>query len=153
MATTSSSPSSNSPTDPADDASKGAPRLLLVEDEALVRMVVSEELLMLGFAVSEAASCSAAIAAMEKLAATIAVAIVDVGLPDGRGDDLALRLRQRWPAMPVLIVSGYDESSLKAKLGGDTQVGFLRKPYFAEDLVKKLEAFGIRSSGSAAVLS
>lgn len=118
------------------------PRLLVVEDEALVRMVIVEELEMLGFAVTEADSVRSALAAMDGGQA-LSACIVDVGLPDGRGDDLAVKMRARLPHVPIVIVSGYDEDVLRKRFVGDTAMAFLRKPYFPEDLIRALGQFGL----------
>ncbi len=120
----------------------GKPRLLVVEDEALVRIVVVEELELLGFAVVEADSVRAALAALDGGQAFNA-AIVDVGLPDGRGDDLALKLRARLPSVPIVMCSGYDEDVLRKRFVGETGMAFLRKPYFTEDLIRALGQFGV----------
>jgi CheY-like chemotaxis protein len=125
------------------------PRLLVVEDEALVRIVVVEELEMLGFAVTEADSVRSALAALDK-GQTLGAAIVDVGLPDGRGDDLAAKVRARLPALPIVMVSGYDEDVLRKRFTGDRNISFLRKPYFTEDLIGALRQFGLAADTRSA---
>ncbi len=125
------------------------PRLLVVEDEALVRIVVAEELEMLGFAVTEADCVRAALAALDRGEA-FGACIVDVGLPDGRGDDLALKMRARLPRVPIVMVSGYDEDMLRKRFVGDTAMAFLRKPYFTEDLIRALGQFGLAGQAAEA---
>ena len=122
---------------------KGAPRALLVEDEALVAMVAEEFLADLGF---EPVSTRNAAEAMEIVegGGPLAVAVVDVGLPDQRGDELARRLRALRPLMPILMASGYDQGDLIAQFKDDDGVGVLSKPYTEADLARALEAVGVK---------
>ncbi len=115
---------------------------LLVEDEALVAMVAEEFLRDLGF---EPVSARNAAEAMEIIESgqDLAVAVVDVGLPDQRGDDLARRLRALRPDLPILMASGYDQGDLIAQFKDDPGVGVLSKPYTEGDLARALEAVGL----------
>jgi CheY-like chemotaxis protein len=123
------------------------PGLLVVEDEALVRIVVVEELELLGFSVTEADTARGAMAALDAGDGSFVAAIIDVGLPDGRGDDLAAKVRQRLPRLPIVIVSGYDDDVLRQRFGGDAAMAFLRKPYFTDELVRVLDRFGLKGGG------
>ncbi|MBM3508213.1 MAG: response regulator [Alphaproteobacteria bacterium] len=114
-----------------------------------MRIVVVEELELLGFAVTEADSVRAALAAVDA-AKGLGAAIIDVGLPDGRGDDLAAKVRQRLPRLPIVMVSGYDDHVLRGRFAGDGAMAFLRKPYLTEDLARLLAAFGLKG-GEAGV--
>lgn len=116
--------------------------VLLVEDEALVRMVTVDALRDLGFRVEEAASASEALDKVGVLDGTIEAAIIDVGLPDRRGDALALEIRERFARLPIVIASGYSESCLGG-LDGDQLVGFLGKPYDTQELTSVLGRLGV----------
>ena len=120
----------------------GVRRALLVEDEALVAMVAEEFLAELGF---EPISARNAAEAMEIIASgeDLVVALVDVGLPDQRGDELARRLRTLRPQMPILMASGYDQGDLIAQFKDDDGIGVLSKPYTEADLARALEAVGL----------
>lgn len=120
----------------------GVRRALLVEDEALVAMVAEEFLAELGF---EPISARNAAEAMEIIESRrdLVVAVVDVGLPDQRGDDLARRLRTLRPELPILMASGYDQGDLIAQFKDDDGIGVLSKPYTEADLARALEAVGL----------
>jgi len=120
--------------------------ILLVEDETLVRMVTVDALRDLGFRVEEAASASEALGKAGLLDGTIEAAIIDVGLPDRRGDALALEIRERCAGLPIVIASGYSEGSLEG-LAGDALVGFLGKPYDTEQLTSVLGRLGVAIGG------
>ena len=117
-------------------------RALLVEDEALVSMVAEEFLAELGFEPIPARNAAEAMAVIEG-GDELAVAVVDVGLPDQRGDELARKLRTLRPDMPILMASGYDQGDLIAQFKDDDGVGVLSKPYTEADLARALEAVGL----------
>ena len=114
--------------------------ILLVEDEALLRIAVSEFLRLSGCAVIEAATAAEAIAKLDS-GISVDVLFSDVGLPGGmNGLDLASCLRQRCPALPVVLTSGYGVSvrRLAVELVGAER--FLPKPYRAEEVAHRLRA-------------
>ena len=117
--------------------------VLLVEDEVLVRMVTADALQDLGFRVEEAASASEALGKVGGLDGRLDAAIIDVGLPDRRGDALALEIRNRFAQLPIVIASGYSDSFV-AGLEGDALVGFLGKPYDSHQLTSVLDRLGVR---------
>lgn len=126
------------------DVRSGPPCLLLVEDEPLVRMVVAEALDEQGFKVEEAASATEAINKMRLLQGRVDAAVVDVGLPDRKGDALAAELRAMDAALPIVIASGYDGDSLRDRFAADPLVAFLEKPYEAHQLAAVLAQFDIK---------
>jgi CheY-like chemotaxis protein len=80
--------------------------VLVVEDEPLVRMDVSDQLQDLGFKVIEAANADEAV---EMLAANtdIRVVFTDVDMPGSMdGLKLAAAVRKRWPPIRIIVTSG-----------------------------------------------
>jgi CheY-like chemotaxis protein len=120
-------------------------RALLVEDEALVAMVAEELLISQGFEVISARNAAEALSMLEE-GELPAVALVDIGLPGVRGDQLAQQLRAERPAMPVIMATGYDNAELRERFAGDAGVGFLAKPYSESDLQRALAALGVSAS-------
>jgi CheY-like chemotaxis protein len=118
---------------------------LLVEDDTLVAMVVEEGLLSLGFEPHLAMDAAAAVAAMaDGLGAELAV--IDVGLPDERGDQLARRLRGLYPHLKIIIASGYDEATLSAQFADDDSITVLGKPYTESDLGAAVRRLGLTTT-------
>jgi CheY-like chemotaxis protein len=103
-------------------------KVLLVEDEALVAALAVDALEELGYQTVEAATAKAALE-IAAGGARLAFAIVDVGLPDGRGDALAIALRRLRADLPVIIATGYDEAHLDQRLRGHQRTAVLNKPY------------------------
>ncbi len=112
----------------------GAPRVLLVEDEILVQMVAAEHLRELGYRVETAGSATEAINKVKLLGEDIGLAIVDIGLPDRKGDLLLGELRALHPQLPVVIATGYDSAELTRRFAADQKVALIRKPYTRDDL-------------------
>jgi CheY-like chemotaxis protein len=115
-------------------------RALLVEDEALVAMIAEEALSALGFEPHSARNADEAMAQFAAVAPELAV--IDVGLPDVRGDELAMKLRAMSPELPIVMASGYDEDELKAKFAADTRVAVMPKPYTEDDLARAARSLG-----------
>lgn len=127
-----------------DDAEQ--PRLLLIEDDALMRMVVAGNLEALGFRVEEAGSGAEARAIWQQ-ATDIRAVIVDVGLPDCRGDQLASEFRSQAPHMPIVLATGYDEKVVAPGFIGSRFSRILSKPYDDFALVGTLQSLGVAGSG------
>lgn len=92
------------------DGTPGRPaprrRILLVEDDEMVRMATADALAELGFDVLEAPTAAAALA---RLHPPPDLMLTDLGLPDQNGLDLVAEVRRRVPGMPVVIASGESE--------------------------------------------
>ncbi|MCA1661977.1 MAG: PAS domain S-box protein [Novosphingobium sp.] len=113
---------------PPESSARG--RILLVDDEPLVRLGTAETLREEGFEVDEADDGDAAIA----LAAGNAYAcvITDYLMPGLNGVELARRLREQWPGLPILLLSGYADPEAFSELP------YLTKPCFAADLLQAI---------------
>jgi CheY-like chemotaxis protein len=122
----------------------GAREALLVEDEALVAMVAEEYLMELGFQPLSARTAAEALEILRDRSA-LTVAVVDVGLPDQRGDELAKRIRILRPELPILMASGYDQGDIRGRFPGDALIGVVSKPYTDADLAKAMAELGVET--------
>lgn len=118
-----------------------ARRILMVEDEALIRMLTTDMLEVLGFAVAEAGTAAEAmeIAAGDQ---PLAAALVDLGLPDRPGDELIRDLRQARPGLPIVVATGRDAGALSPQTRALDDLTFLEKPYDLPQLEQALEGVG-----------
>lgn len=123
------------------------PRVLIVEDDMLVRMVAVEVLSEAGFDIEEAASADEAMNRVRTSAHRFDAAILDFGLPDRRADQLAHELRAVRPHLPLLIASGYDEADMRSRFDGIESIAFVSKPYDAQVLCRALDGLGVRAPG------
>jgi CheY-like chemotaxis protein len=119
-------------------------RALLVEDEALVALIAEEALAGLGFQVHAAATASEALEAFEQGRPDLAV--IDIGLPDMRGDDLARQIRAKAPDLAIIMASGYDAADVAARFAGDQNLSVVSKPYTEGDLANAIGGLGLRPS-------
>jgi len=120
-------------------------RILIVEDELLVRMFAVDALEDAGFEVREAGTAAEAIHALDQLGDQVAAIIIDLGLPDRSGDQLAVELRELRPELPIVIASGRSEREIRERFAGDSRLGILVKPYTASMLLDALEQVGVKS--------
>lgn len=106
-----------------------ATRILLVEDDPLVRLVTAEVLRDDGFEVTEACTGDKAIELLTG-PAYYDVLLTDVQMPGALdGIDVAVRARELDPGVPVVIVSGYAAQLTERLSGLNPPATFLRKPY------------------------
>lgn len=110
-------------------SSSATQRILLVEDQAALRVVVCEVLEELGYRVDAFENGPAALAHLQA-GERPDLLLSDIGLPGGlNGRQLAERCRERHPDLKVLFITGYDESAALSdgQLLQGTQV--LTKPF------------------------
>ena len=110
--------------------------LLMVEDDANVASTLSARLRSNGFDVTHAASVRAARDALAT--GGFQVALLDVGLPDGSGFDVAKLLRERSPGTPLLFLTAYGtpEDRIRGlELGADD---YVTKPFVFRELLLRI---------------
>ena len=113
-------------------------RVLLVEDESLIRLVTADYLRDEGFEVVEARDGDEAARLLDTLDG-FDVLFTDVRMPGMLdGVEVAVRARQRHPELPVLVVSGY-AARLTDRLGAlQPPTVFMGKPYALREVVDTL---------------
>ena len=120
-------------------------RLLLVEDDELLRNSLHESLSQAGFAVDATGSVLTA----DQLAQQedYRLIVLDIGLPDGDGLQLLARWRDAGQDLPILLLTARDRWQDKVnglKAGADD---YLTKPFHPEELLARLQALLRRSEG------
>ena len=127
-------------------------RILLVEDEVLIRMMAAEMLVDAGFDVREAGSAAEALGLVSGDGtgeeAEFVAAVLDIGLPDQTGDVLAADLRARRPGMAIVLATGYDERVARG-FGPELGAELVSKPYDADQLLDALVRAGVTAPGAA----
>jgi two-component system, response regulator PdtaR len=112
------------------------PTVLIVEDEAIVRDLVAEELEDAGFTVVIAANADHAISILENRL-DIHLVFTDVDMPGSMdGLKLAAAVRDRWPPIHIIITTG------KARpLEIPANALFIPKPYLGKNVVAAMKTF------------
>jgi PAS domain S-box-containing protein len=108
---------------------RGLGIILLVEDEPLVQALLRRTLKEAGFDVAVAKDGNEALAILERQRGDITAVVSDVIMPNLGGWELAHRIRERWPAIPVLFMSGHtnEEIMRRGLLGSDEP--FIQTPF------------------------
>jgi CheY-like chemotaxis protein len=128
-------PASETPPPPAPTPG-GTERVLLVEDEAVVRIVAAEALRRRGYKVFEAPTAVDAIHCWEQEQGKFDLLLTDLIMPGGvSGQSLADELRQRRANMKVIFTSGYSDEVVTRELRLVAGRNFLPKPYPIEELL------------------
>jgi CheY-like chemotaxis protein len=118
-------------------AEKHSPlRVLLVEDEDLIRIATADMLESLGHTVLEAGTAEKALAILE--GNEVDVLLTDLGLPGMSGSALALEARRRLPGLHVVFASGNDSLPGGEKPEELSDAVFLNKPYDEKGLDRTL---------------
>ena len=106
----------------------GVGRILLVEDEALVRGIAARLLRTRGYEVIEACDGEEALDLAKQHAGTFDLMISDVIMPGIDGPTLLKAARPYLGNAPVMFISGYAEAEFSDLLEGETGISFLAKP-------------------------
>jgi PAS domain S-box-containing protein len=119
-------------------------KVLLVDDDTLVSVNTAYMLTDMGHSVSEASSGPHALRLLEGSKQTFDVVITDYAMPGMNGLELATRIKQDYPELPIIMASGY------AELPPDASIGFprLSKPYTEQQLSVTLDLASRRSSAA-----
>jgi PAS domain S-box-containing protein len=117
--------------------------VLVVDDEADIRTVMAEVLRLQGYTVLEAADAPQALRQLQERgrAGRPDMLVTDIGLPNGmNGRQLADQVRMLWPKIPVLLVTGYAESTVMRNDTLPAQMELLTKPFNMVALAEKVGA-------------
>jgi PAS domain S-box-containing protein len=125
-------------TDQEDKAEAHSDTVLIVEDEADLMDTASELFRSIGFEVLTAGNGHDAIDILKRKS-NIDVLFTDVMMPNGMsGIELAHFTREHYPAIKIILASGYPLPAIKAAHGGLDDFTFMSKPYRLPELAKKL---------------
>ena len=120
--------------------------VLLVEDEDELRRLVARELGWRGYRVMQASGGEEALEVAGSLGEQVDLLVTDVVMPEMSGVELARRLTERWPSLPVLFVSGHLQGgrAVREKLAEGSEL--LAKPFTPDQLALRVRQVIDRSS-------
>jgi PAS domain S-box-containing protein len=122
--------------------------ILLVEDEAVNRMLAEDVLSEAGHQVISAGNGRAALRLLEQHPDRIDLLITDVVMPEMGGPELAAHLASSRPGLAILYMSGYTDHALLHRGVIEQGTAFLQKPFLPEALLKKVDEL-LRSNVTA----
>ena len=111
-------------------------KILVVDDEPPIRRLLRTGLSTQGYGILEAPDGRTALDILAR--EPVALVLLDLGLPDMRGHDLLRVIRERYPDLPVLVLSSRDDESGKVEaldLGADD---YVTKPFGMAELLARL---------------
>jgi DNA-binding NtrC family response regulator len=114
-------------------------RVLVVDDEALIRWSLAEVLADEGFQVEQAASGKEALDAVAASYAAFDVVLLDFRLPDSNDLNLLARLRQRTPRSAVILMTAFSTPEVAQ---GALDLGAVRvigKPFEMREIVRLVQ--------------
>ena len=117
---------------------RGSEAILVVEDEELVRRMLRRALESSGYRVLEAREGLDALATVRRHEGDLDLVVTDVVMPRMGGIELAERLREEWPKIRVLFMSGYAHRDGWAGVGLPAGARFLEKPFGPHEVAMKV---------------
>jgi signal transduction histidine kinase len=87
-------------------------RILVIDDELQVRSTLAEMLEEQGHSVTQAPGGREGLSYLESNRELVDVVISDLGMPDMTGWDVAAAIQQRWPGLPVGLITGWGETEI-----------------------------------------
>jgi two-component system cell cycle sensor histidine kinase/response regulator CckA len=119
---------------------RGGGHVLVVDDQEAVRAMLGQLLQRLGYSVTQAANGNKALRALEHEAADAACVLLDLSMPAEDGSQIAQRISERHPQLPIIFMSGYEAQSVPVA------DGFLHKPFTLEELRTTLSSVITRTT-------
>ena len=119
------------------EKSTGNETILLVEDQAAIREVISAYLMRLGYNVVTAPDGEAALSIAATQQKSIDLVVTDLLMPNMGGLELATRMKQLHPETSVLFMSGYPDEAIRCQEGLTEDVEIMQKPFSMKSLAAK----------------
>jgi CheY-like chemotaxis protein len=114
--------------------------ILIVDDEDDVRVAISDALTFLGYRILMAENGQEALAKYQQYGKEIGLILLDITMPVLSGMETLSLLEQNQLASPVIFMSGYEEKRLDAFKQSEQVVGFLKKPFRLEILMRTIKS-------------
>ncbi|MCD6380079.1 response regulator [bacterium] len=125
--------------------------ILIIDDEAEIRRNLTVGLTQEGFS---AVACPDGISAIHELKSshdkgiTYDYLITDIFMPDIDGLKILKVIKEQYPDLPVLVITGYGDVGLELEAISEHNTGYLDKPFEISELVKALEELTPGTTGS-----
>ena len=113
-------------------------RILLVDDDEIVRKFVLHVLQASGYAVIEASNGPEALRIANEHTGPINLLLTDIKMPKMNGRELAERLMPLRPGVKVLYISGHTDSATVNEMALQRGANFLQKPFTPDRLTTKV---------------
>jgi len=122
--------------------------VLVVDDDPKIRKLLNANLARRNYAVQEATNGEQAIACMQQELPDLA--ILDLVMPGMSGNEVCVWIRDQGLAIPIIVLSAYDEEELKVQALDAGADDYVTKPFQAEEFLARMRAV-MRRAGAADV--
>ncbi len=120
-------------------------RVLLIEDDSILNETLTDYLETSGFSVE---ACYDAAEGLEMLTLyDFQVVLLDLGLPDMKGETCLRKIRAEKPDMPVIVLTGRDDKQSCLDLLEAGADDYMTKPFSSEELIARMRANIRRANG------
>ena len=118
-----------------------AVRVLLVDDDAMVRLTLAEHLIAAGYQITQAADGLDALARLDA-GQPADLLVTDFAMPGMNGLSLIQEARRRLPALPAILLTGFADATVRERVAADLAAGtiLLSKPIAPDDLAARAGA-------------
>jgi signal transduction histidine kinase len=123
----------------AAEPSPGRLRVLLVDDDAVVRDMLATSLEDAGFRISRAESAEGALDQLDR-GLEVDALVTDISMPGMSGWDLIQQLKTRHPELPSLMLTGHLEDAWTESLSEEPRIAIVRKPVSPASLAQRIAA-------------
>jgi signal transduction histidine kinase/ActR/RegA family two-component response regulator len=119
---------------------RGTGKILVIDDEAMVRQTARASLEWMGYTVETAESGEEGLRLFEASSNTITAVLLDLTMPGLSGQETFRRLKLINSDVPIVLSSGFNEVEVARHFVGKGLAGFIQKPYTASQLGARLKS-------------
>jgi two-component system, OmpR family, KDP operon response regulator KdpE len=120
--------------------------ILIVDDDPKIRKLLNANLAKRNYAVQEAVNGEQAIASMQQNVPDLV--ILDLVMPGMSGNEVCVWIREQGLAIPIIVLSAYDEEELKVKALDAGADDYVTKPFKVEEFLARMRAVMRRAGAS-----
>jgi PAS domain S-box-containing protein len=113
-------------------------RILVVDDDAIVREIIAEMLTRFGYEIQTAENGARALELMQERG--FDCLMLDLTMPGMSSEEILAQLRRISPTLRVILMSGYTEQDATARFGNVALDGFVQKPFTPYELLDRVQA-------------
>lgn len=117
----------------------GSGRVLVADDEPIVRDVTARMLASMGFSVDVVCDGRAAIERFQSDPDSYRLVLLDLTMPRMDGEETFADLRRIRPTVPVILMSGFTEQDAVSRFIGKGLAGFIAKPFRRQELLDRVK--------------
>jgi response regulator RpfG family c-di-GMP phosphodiesterase len=132
--------------DGSEAGAAGLPRILVIDDDPIVRTTVVEMLARSGFAPLEASTYEDALALLDD--PHVRLVVSDIVMPGLNGFELTEAVRERRPSLPVLLITGAGTDAHLSEALARGAAGLIAKPFTMAELARNVTAVLERAESS-----